>query len=465
MPRVKWNCPGCKKDFRVPDATGLVLCPDCRVIPDIRPVRRKRPPRWTISDVAFVVISTVVVLGVSGLVANWFWGAIPKSDPEKVLVAKWLNENLDDERWDEVKWFPAQTPEGLHHLNLLHIIQSMEKDKEAYEKGLGKEENNVEHQKLYTKLRESGPRTFCALKFRATTLNGQAKLLRFQVFEIVNGKAKPLGSNDIHELPSSPNKNASRVAYDGLRFFDEREYDPFIFDPSEDLDNRFQLAKVWNAPEKAASAIAPIESQRQGVVNVPAVTQETEMETPSPIPAKTRAYFDRAMEVKSAEVAVLEKRLSMFQGRLNAAKITQKKPIEQRIRQTEDEIAELKRKTFPGFIPDDAEIGDIGSFQCIEVMEVVDDETLLARWHPKGKGRLPRMDIVISPIETSKIKIGAASVNVDLFKVTATRNDPADTLEEHKAAGRKVELIAEPFEEDEIEKWRGPYDKEYKNKK
>src|SRR5207237_5306819 len=119
------------------------------------------------------------------------------------LVEKWLREHLDDGYWEEVIWWPARSPQGLFDVNLLHIIENMEKEKESFEKGLGKEENNAECQKHYYKFRDSGLRTFCAMKFRVTTANGQGKLLRSQVFEIIDGNAKALPSINIFEVSSS----------------------------------------------------------------------------------------------------------------------------------------------------------------------------------------------------------------------------------------------------------------------
>lgn len=484
MGRVKWSCPGCKKTIRVPEGTDLILCPDCRVESSMKPIKRKTSI-WTASDIAFLVVVMMVFFGVVIVAAKAFWPAPATTDPAKLLVEQWLREHLDDGQWDEVRWWPAKPLQRLYDANLLHIVENMEKEKAAFEKGWGKEENNEELQKHYHKFRETGPRTFCAMKCRVTTLNGQGKALRSHVFEIVDGKVAPLPGNEFVEVPSSPFPQAIGISYDAWRYFDDRDYDPFPAVPPN-LDERAKAAMIWNPPVNTAPAaplasapltasVAPAQPQTPSLqtptvaagnapavaANVPATSQKAGANVPDNIPAKIREYFDRTMEAKSAEIKKLEARIAGFQSKFNAAKkLDQKMALTERIKQTEDTLAELKRSNGTAYLPDKLDVGDIGSFQSVEVTEVVDETTLIVRWFPNGKGRIPRIDVAITPIETKEIKNGDTTMGADLFKVTATKDEPSVALKALKDDGKIVEVVAEPVDYDEIEKWRARYDKE-----
>lgn len=489
MRRGNWRCPGCRTVFEVADTTDLILCSDCRVDSAVKPQRRKNQSTWAVSDVAFVAIGLSVLLGVAVLGGRALLQAVPTSDPEKALVEKWLKENLADGKWEEVKWFPAASPQNLYDMNLKRIIESMEKAKIAYERGHGgSEEDLAEFQKHYHKFRERGVRTFCAMKFRVTTLNGEAKTLRSQVFEIVNGEAKPCSGNEIVEVPSSPLKRPSppQISYDGLKFFEDRDYDPFPVVATENFDERAQVAMIWKAPApaKATLAAARLEPQPQRTqfphqapvaANIPAIspnnpkpesqTQKSEAKSSETIPANFREYLDRAAEVQSSEIKKLEKRISDFDARLRGVKkLDEKTALKERIRQTEDALAELKRSNATAVIPEKPVVGDIGLLQVIEVIEVIDEKTLILRWLPNGKGRRPQIDVAIHPIDTNEIKSGDSTINADLLKVTETKGEPSDVLTTLKDAGKGAEFVGEPVDNDEIEKWRAQFEKENRKK-
>jgi len=482
MPRAKWTCPGCKRVLSVPDATDLVLCSECRVGPDSKTRKiEKSCSAWTTSDYSFVVIGSLVLLGIALVVGSTFWRAVPKFDPDKVLVEKWLKENLEDGRWDEVKWYPAVRPQNFRDINLLHIIESMEHAKEAYEKGLwGSEEELQLLQKYYYKFRNSGVRTFCAMKFRVATLNGQTKLLRSQMFEIVNGSVKPC--NDFFEVPSSPLTRFARppFIYDGLRFFEDRDFDPFPVVATATFDERAAAAMIWKAPVPATlPAPVPIPETPTTPVATVQTPPPPQLIRPQPqtpvvaadvtvaqtVPPKIREYLDRAMEAQSAEVKKLEKRCSDFEARLRAAKkAVERTALNERIGQTEDLIAELKMTDGKAFLPEKPEVGDIGSLQAIEVIEILNEETLVVRWLPNGKGRLPKLDIAICRIDTKENKVGDTTIVPEMFRVTATRADPSDLLKDLKGDGKGPLFLAEPMQKDEIEKWRAQHEKERKKK-
>lgn len=427
---------------------------------------------WKTSEIASLVVAITVllgvVLGVSAVMVNAFWGAAPTPDREKLLVEQWLKENLDDGQWEEVKWWPARTLQGLYDANLLHIVENMEKEKKSFERGLGREENNAECQKYYHKFRETGLRTFCAMKCRVTTLNGRDKALRSHVFEIVDGKAKPVAGNEIVEIPSSPFSQPvgfPLISYDGWRYFEEKDYDPFPHAPSN-LEERAQAAMIWGPPAFAqdkARFPTPVEPPRQ---QIPSQERPPVAAPPESIPLKIREYFDRATEAKSAEVKKLETRIAGFESKIGVTKkIDQKIALKERIRQAQDTLAELKRSNGTAFLPDKPEVGDMGLFQAVEVMEVVDEVTLIVRWLPNGKGRAPRIDVVISPIETKDLKIGEAALDVDCFKVAATSDEQSEVLKQLRGAGRMAEFVAEPVEKHELEKWHDQYEKENQTKK
>jgi hypothetical protein len=70
--------------------------------------------------------------------------------------------------------------------------------------------------------------------------------------------------------------------------------------------------------------------------------------------------------------------------------------------------------------------------------------------------------VIIHPIETKDLKAGDTSINVELFKVTATKDEPTDLLKRLKEARRAADFVAEPFKKDGIEEWRDEYEKEKK---
>lgn len=426
----------------------------------------KKKTGWTPSDISFAVIGSLLALGVLVLVGIPIWNAIkPETDPTKLLVRKWLKENLEDGQWEEVKWYPARTVQGLYDLNLLHIIEAVERDKQAFEKGTGKEDHRSEYQKLYNKVRETGPRTFCAMKLRTTTLNGQAKNLRKQAFEIVNDEVKPLASNEIKEVTSHLIQNANSNYLDGWKYFEDRDYHPFPEDPIEGLEQRFQAALTWKTPVVQAP-VTPAEIKPKEIEKVATVKQipDPERSVPETMPPEVRDYFDRETKSKMAEVEILEKRIEQLDNRLRTAKPSQISGLENQIRQIKDEIAETRRKRFTAPLPDRPIVGDMGAMPNLEVLETVDAETALALWHPNGKGRLPKIEVIIHPIETSTFGDGDAALQVELFKVTATRDEPSETMAKLIEAGKKPEFVVGQGEMSEITKWRLPYEKEMRSK-
>ena len=101
--RVHWTCPGCQKTYAVPDDTGLTLCPLCR--------SRTKPKRFP-GKLSAAVLGLVVVFGLAWWMASRTNLMTPVSrvvfgNPEKRLIATWLRENLNDGKWEEVRWWPA----------------------------------------------------------------------------------------------------------------------------------------------------------------------------------------------------------------------------------------------------------------------------------------------------------------------------------------------------------------------
>ena len=437
------------------------------------------------SDIAFVVIASTVLIGLLSLIAIPLWNAMkPERDPNKLLVRQWLKENLENGSWEEVKWYPARTVTGLRDLNLLHIVEAMEADKASFERGVLKEDKSAEYQELFKRVRETEPRTFCAMKFRTATLNGQAKTLRNQIFEISNGKAKTLKANDISEMTAPVMKNRHLPSYDGWRYFDDHEYEPFPNEPVAGLENRFQAALVWKVPAQVSPPVAtlaaatpatpatatkanPLPSQLQPLASPPPSKPNPTPESSLPeIPRRIRDYFDREAQARAAEAAVLEKRLATFETRLRTAKPSQIAGVEDRIRATKDELAEVKRKRIAAPLPDHPLVGDIGAMPVMEVIEVIDDETVLARWLPNGKGRLPKLEVAITTIERSQLKEGNSLSNTDeIYRVAATKDEPTEKLEKLIAAGKKPEFVVETADSAEIKKWRVDYENEIRSKK
>ncbi len=477
MARVEWKCPGCKVVYRVPTAEGLVLCPNCRVAPvNNKPTPRKpKSSRWTASDVAFVVISSAVLIGALTLIGIPFWNAMkPEKDPTKLLVRQWLHENLEDGKWEEVKWFPAKTVKGLQDLNLLHIVEAMEADKQKFERGELKEDKSAEYKELYNMVRVSEPRTFCGLKYRTSTLNGQAKTLRRQTFEIVDGKAKALPSNEIREVTSPLMKNFHNSVHDGIRYFDDPEYEPFPNEPLAGLESRLQVASIWKEPVRQFpvapfAPVTPPAPHRAEIANVAPLRQIPALERSEPeIPPRIREYLDREAQIESAQIAILEKRIAGFETKLRNAKPSQMSDIQKRIDQTKDELAVTRRKRFIAAIPDEPLVDDIGALPVMEVIEVVNDDTALVRWFPHGKGRLPRIEVAVHPIERGRFKKGESVLNPDkTYRVTATKVEPSDTIKKLINAGKKPEFVVEETDTDtdEFGKWRVQYEKEMRSKK
>ena len=394
----------------------------------------------------------------------------PEKDPTKLLVRQWLHENLEDGKWEEVKWFPASTVKGLQELNLLHIVESMEADKQKFERGDLREDKSTEYKELYNMVRVSEPRTFCALKFRTSTLNGQAKALRRQTFEIVDGKAKALIGNEIREVTSPSMKNFHNSLHDGIRYFEDPEYEPFPNEPLAGLESRFQAASIWKEPVRQLP-VAPVTRaapQRVEIVNVAPLRQMPPEPSVPEIPPRIREYLDREAQMESAQTAILEKRIAGFATKLRSAKPSQMSDIQKRIDQTKDELAVTRRKRFTGAVPDEPLVNDVGALTVMEVIEVVDDETVLVRWFPHGKGRLPRIEVAIHPIERGQFKKGDSVLNPDkAYRVTATKLEPSAMIKRLITAGKNPEFVVEvtDTDSDEFRKWRVEYEKEARTKK
>ncbi|WP_157605538.1 hypothetical protein [Schlesneria paludicola] len=430
--------------------------------------RKKKRASWSPSDIGFVAIAFVVVTSAALYAGSWAWKAVPTSDPDKALVEIWLKENLNDGKWEEVKWYPAQTPKGLFHLNLIHVVEGAEVAKELYEKGRGEDSKDA-WQKIYDTVRESGLRTFCAMSFRVVSLNGEGKVLRRQVFEIVNGAARVCHSNDICELQSMPstkgNTNPARGRYDGWRFFDEKDFDPFLVELPTDIEERFKAAMVWKEPiPTPVVQVAQPEPPRSPPVVVAATSPKAEPIVVERIPIKIREYLDRVREAKSAEIKVLEKRIASFESRLREVKVQQQASTRERIQQSEDAISQIKRSKGSASFPEKPEVGDIGSFLVVKVMDVIDEQTLQVRWFVNGKGRLPQVDAIIHPIDTTSINTGDESIGIDFYRVTATKEEPSEALTNLTSVGKKVEFVAEPTDQTEVEKWRSQHEKESNSK-
>ena len=279
-------------------------------------------------------------------------------------------------------------------------------------------------------------------------------------------------------------KNRHLPSYDGWRYFDDHEYEPFPNEPVAGLENRFQAALVWKVPAQVSPPVAtlaaatpatpatatkanPLPSQLQPLASPPPSKPNPTPESSLPeIPRRIRDYFDREAQARAAEAAVLEKRLATFETRLRTAKPSQIAGVEDRIRATKDELAEVKRKRIAAPLPDHPLVGDIGAMPVMEVIEVIDDETVLARWLPNGKGRLPKLEVAITTIERSQLKEGNSLSNTDeIYRVAATKDEPTEKLEKLIAAGKKPEFVVETADSAEIKKWRVDYENEIRSKK
>ena len=469
MGRERWTCPGCQGVFSVADASEMILCSRCsKVHRGMSDGVRKRSSSWGASDIAFVVISLAALIGGGLFLTQYLSKMGYKPDPDKAAVDQWLRENTADGYWEEVKWYPPQTLQGLYDFNLLHIVEGIEKVKATYEKGIGKEEHKVDCQNIYDKFYAKGQRTFCAIKYRVATLNGAGKNLQKQVFEMIDGKPAPLISNEIREIPFALTDGTFRhnaFQYDGWKMFDDKEFDPFPASLLKNLDQRLQQAMVWKEPSAVPppARFAPARPQmtpqpEPQVAIVPAAKSKPAEEEKETIPLKIREYFNRVLEFKSGELSTLEKRLTAFKSKRKTARnLTEIKALDDRITQTEESIAELKNSKLSTQIvslPHKPDVGDLGWLQVMEVTKVVDQDTIVVRWLPNGKGKLPKVEVVIHPVETTEIKVGNTTTGVDFVKVAATKDVPSDVSTHLTDDGVKFDFVVEPVDRTEIEKWQ-----------
>ncbi len=143
MPRVNWTCLNCRKTVMIRDTQDVVSCPACgvespRIAPRYKPERRKKSG-WTASSISFTVIASIFAMMGVGYGGYVLTKALPKADPDRALAEQWLKENLQDGKWEQVKWYPPVTPQGLFDINLFRVVENTEKAKALYESGRGED--------------------------------------------------------------------------------------------------------------------------------------------------------------------------------------------------------------------------------------------------------------------------------------------------------------------------------------
>jgi len=218
--RFPWQCPGCGKSYSVPTIAGLTLCPACATGKASKPVATRRPGRAALiaAAVAILLASTGGIFLLSGGSAG---GGI-QQDPDKAKVERWLRENLDSGKWEEVQWWPAvefgpvkregiaKEEQAIEQIRreIADLSESIRKlkllphsEKNAYDIRdqtiliEGKEQSIDLHKESCQRYERLSRRKLCGIKIR--TINGDGtKSIREEMFDV--------GSEFARRIPFDP---------------------------------------------------------------------------------------------------------------------------------------------------------------------------------------------------------------------------------------------------------------------
>lgn len=157
---IQFNCPNCGHDLTVPDdSAGMTgRCKHCdqrlRIpvaeilsddpVPMIRTDEQHYTPLEMRRRSPSKLPRVLLILAVGGVLGAAYWAMkspdlkenmsgvvdlLPESikpDQDKVAVAKWLGDNLNDGDWEEVKWWPAVTlPEEIIQSDIQDLKESI----------------------------------------------------------------------------------------------------------------------------------------------------------------------------------------------------------------------------------------------------------------------------------------------------------------------------------------------------
>lgn len=234
--RTNWTCPGCNRTYAVPTTAGLTLCPTCQKSPPVKtdfvppgPQQSRRRQSDVLLLCGGLLVLLLVGIALTALVKSGGVLAIKDlpvpaivknqiaPDPNKAKVEKWLRENLDSGKWEEVNWYPVMELKNLYterlkecdaeHESIRNEIKTLKKEIEDLRNTVADEGsqfkstialNNgiisrqtrlkeLEQRILRNVCREEvekrGIRKICAIRYRTENKVG-AKILRKSIFEL-----------------------------------------------------------------------------------------------------------------------------------------------------------------------------------------------------------------------------------------------------------------------------------------
>lgn len=198
--RHLWECPQCGTQYKIP-------CPQCSTDIVSQPEsisqalkKRRSAGRWKWLAGIAVLGGVAVLIIVCAFLSGTF--KVPESiakriavidnDPDRNAVRKWLSENLDSPRYEEVKWWPVIVKDGPHDIaKFKRRLKEYADKKQIFLKRMSEQslKENVDFDSgLLDHALKTGPKRLIRVKFRSKTPFGGMKI-QDKVFLLKNDTA------------------------------------------------------------------------------------------------------------------------------------------------------------------------------------------------------------------------------------------------------------------------------------